>query len=68
LEKNAEIIFPEWDFLLNYLEKNNVCNRSLATLIILHLISVDNQNKFKGIFEEFFELLNDRSLIISRKI
>ena len=67
-EKNPKIIYLEWDFFIELLKSNNAYHKSIAISAISNLTAVDNQNKFEDIFEEFFKLLNNKSVIVARKL
>ncbi|MFX1569128.1 MAG: hypothetical protein ACFFCV_12255 [Promethearchaeota archaeon] len=67
-EKHPMIIYPEWDFFTELLNSNNAYHKSIAISTISNLTLVDNQNKFEDIFELFFQFIDDKSVIVSRKL
>ncbi len=67
-EKNPEIIYPKWDFFVELLKSKNAYHKSIAISTISNLTIIDRQNKFEEIFEQFFKLIDDKSVIVSRKL
>ncbi|MFX1312007.1 MAG: hypothetical protein ACFFHD_05295 [Promethearchaeota archaeon] len=67
-EKYSEIVYPEWDFLLDLLRSKNSYHKSIAISTIANLITADDKKKFNMIFNEFFNLLNDKSVMVARKV
>jgi len=65
---HPEIIYPEWNFFVNFLKSENAYHKSIAISTISNLIALDKQNKFKEVFEVYFNLLDDKSVIVSRKL
>ncbi|MFW9987489.1 MAG: hypothetical protein ACFFC3_02440 [Candidatus Odinarchaeota archaeon] len=67
-EKNPKIIYPEWNFFVNLLKSKNAYHRSIAISTISNLITIDEKNEFEKIFEEYFKLIDDKSVIVTRKL
>ncbi len=67
-EEYPEMIYPHWDFFAELLQSMNAYHKSIAISIISNLTTVDKQNKFEDIFEQFYKLLDDKSVIVSRKL
>ncbi|MFX0002149.1 MAG: hypothetical protein ACFE9C_03675 [Candidatus Hodarchaeota archaeon] len=67
-EQNPEIIYPNWELFVNLLRSENAFHKSIAISIISNLTSVDEQNKFEDIFNLFFNLINDKSVLVTRKL
>jgi len=65
--KNPEIVYPEWDFFVELLS-GNAYQKSIAISTISNLTTIDKENKFEGIFDQYFSLLDDRSVIVARKL
>jgi hypothetical protein len=60
---NPEVLYPEWDYFLELLEGDNTYWKCSAIPLIAHLTRVDDKKKFEGIFDRYFDLMNDRSFI-----
>ena len=56
-ENNAEILYLNWDYLHAMLLSNNTNEQYIATYLLANLTSVDSQNKFETIFDEYFRIL-----------
>ena len=67
-EQNPEMIYPNWELFVNLLRSENAFHKSIAITILSNLTSVDEQNKFEDIFNLFFNLIDDKSVLVSRKL
>ena len=67
-ENNPEIVYPEWDFFVELIGSNNAYHKSIAISIISNLTAIDKEKKFKEIFDLFFNLIDDKSVIVARKL
>lgn len=67
-EKNPEILYPHWDFFADILKNKNAFHRSTAVVTISNLTLIDNDEKFEDLFDEYFRLLDDESVIVTRKL
>ncbi|MFX1503450.1 MAG: hypothetical protein ACFFDH_20980 [Promethearchaeota archaeon] len=67
-EKNPEIIYPNWEFFVELLASNNAYHKSIAISTISNLTTIDKKNKFEEIFDKFFKLIDDKSVIVARKL
>jgi hypothetical protein len=63
-EKKPDLLYPHWNFFINHLKSDNNYHKMSAILIIANLTSVDTDNKFKDIFDEFFENLKSKKTIV----
>jgi hypothetical protein len=62
-DKNPEVLYPQWDYFVELLSADHTYWKLSVIPLLANLTSVDTENKFDTIFEKFFELLNDRSII-----
>ncbi|MFX1310700.1 MAG: hypothetical protein ACFE9M_04595 [Promethearchaeota archaeon] len=67
-EKNPEIIYPEWDLFVELLGSNNAYHKSIAISTIANLTAIDREQKFEEIFNQYFKLIDDKSVIVARKL
>jgi hypothetical protein len=67
-ENNPELLYSEWHRILSILNKKEVSNKYVAIPLLANMISVDKDNKFEKIFDEFYELLNHESPVVSPHI
>jgi hypothetical protein len=67
-EKSPEKLYPEWDILVSILNKEEVSNKYVAIPLIANLTSIDKDKKFERIFNDFYDLLNHESPVVSPHI
>jgi len=53
-KKNPELLYPQIDFFISNLDSGNNFLKWGAIDVLANLVSVDSENKFKGIFEKYF--------------
>ena len=61
--KNPEVLYPKWDYFVELLSSDHTYWKLSVIPILANLARVDTENKFEEIFERYFGLLNDRSVI-----
>jgi len=62
-EKNPEMLYTEMDFFSRLLDSENNIIKWIAIDVIGNLTSIDSENKFDKIFNKYFGLLSDKSMI-----
>lgn len=62
-EQHGEVLYPEWQYFVDFLSSQNTYWKLSASLIIANLTSVDADNRFEKIFDKYYQLLDDRSMI-----
>ena len=62
-QDQSEMLYKEWDFFVKLLDNNNTFLRAIGVKIITNLVRVDTENKFDIIFDKYYNLLNDKSMI-----
>lgn len=67
-ETSPEKLYPEWDNLVKILNKKEVSNKYVAIPLIANLTSIDIENKFDKLFDNYYELLNHESPVVSPHI
>jgi len=63
-EKKPDLLYPHWNFFINHLRSDNNYHKMSAVLIIANLTSVDTENRFENVFDEFFENLKSKKTIV----
>ncbi|PNX49438.1 MAG: hypothetical protein BV457_01780 [Thermoplasmata archaeon M9B1D] len=63
-ENKPDLLYPHWNFFVNHLRSDNNYHKMSAVLIIANLTSVDTDNRFKVVFDEFFENLKSKKTIV----
>jgi len=67
-EEKPEIIYPNWDFFIDLLDSDNTFIKAIALAIVANLTRVDSKNKFDSIFNKYYALLDDKSMITAANI
>lgn len=62
-EEHPEVLYPEWDFFSGLLSSKNTYHKYIAIYIIADLTRIDTDSRFETIFDDYFGLLNDKSVI-----
>lgn len=65
-EKIPEKIYPKFDYFVELTKSDNSYHRAIGVTTIADLTKADKENKFEKIFDEYFELLDDRSVMVAR--
>ena len=63
---HPQLLYPEWDYFFGLLESPNAYHRMSAINIIPCLTSADTGRKFDPVFDRYFQLLDDKSMIVAR--
>ena len=66
--EHPEMIYPEWDFFIDLLNRRNAYSKSIAIKTIADLTRVDAESKFDKVFTEYYNELNDKSVIVARQL
>jgi len=64
-EKNGELLYPEWDYFVKLLGSENSYHRMSAIHLIANLIKVDTEDRFEKVFDKYYSLLDDKSMIVA---
>ena len=59
------VLYPHWDYFVDLLNSENAYHKIASIEIIANLTQVDQENRFKTIFDQFFRLLDARSMIVA---
>ena len=62
-EEHPELLCPKWDFFVGLLESDNTYHKYIAIYIIANLTRLDKENDFEKIFDKYYNLLDDKSII-----
>ena len=61
----AALIYPYWDKLVALMPSKNAYHRMSAVNHLSYLAEVDTENKFEKIFDAYYALLDDPSVIVA---
>ncbi len=64
-KEQAEILYTAWDYLVEFLHSDNSYQKMSAVNLLANLAKVDKDNKFDNMFKLYFDLLDDKSMILS---
>ncbi len=63
-KEHPELLYPDkWDFFVDLLGTDNTYHRQIGMQIIASLTRVDREQKFEELFEDYYGLLDDESVI-----
>ena len=62
-EERPKVLYAKWDFFADLLSSPNTYLKYIAIHIIANLTMVDIRGKFQKIFDQFYSLLDDKSVI-----
>ena len=62
---NGALLYPNWDNLVGLLSSDNSYHKMAAVQLVAGLVKSDVENKFENIFDRYFALLDDRSMIVA---
>jgi hypothetical protein len=62
-ERHPKELYPKWDFFAKLLSSDNTYHKYTAIYIIANLTKTDTKSKFEKIFNKYYNLLDDKSVI-----
>jgi len=63
-EEHAELLYHDkWDFFADLIGSDNTYHKYIAIYILANLTSVDTENRFENIFDDYYGLLEDKRAI-----
>jgi hypothetical protein len=62
-EKHPSVLYPQWDFFADLLSSPNTYHKYIAIYILANLAGHDPKNRFERIFNRYYGLLEDESVI-----
>jgi hypothetical protein len=67
-EDHPLVLYTEWDYFVELLSSSNSYHRSIALQIIANLTKADDEDRFDGIFDQYFGLLDDEKVVTARHL
>ncbi len=61
-------LYSEWEFFHELLKSNNAYHQMMGATILANLTVVDTDEKFNEMIDEYFNLLDGRSLVTARNV
>jgi hypothetical protein len=62
-EENPLVLYPYWDMFVELLRSENTYFKLRGANLIAAIISVDSEDRFQEIFDEYYALLDGKSVI-----
>lgn len=62
-EERPELLYPHWDYFVQLIDSDSAHSKYIASYLIASLTAVDTDCKFEKIFEKYYSMLDDRSVI-----
>jgi hypothetical protein len=62
---HADLVYPYWDKFVSLMPSKNAYHRMSAVSHLAGLVEVDTENKLDKIFEAYYALLDDPSVIVA---
>jgi hypothetical protein len=62
-EEHPEVLYPKWDFFEGLLRSDNTYHKCMGVQTIANLARVDSAKHFERIYDTFYSLLNDKSVV-----
>jgi len=62
-EKHPKALYSKWNFFAKLLSSDNTYLKYIAIHIIANLTRIDTKNKFEKIFNKYYKLFDDKSMI-----
>jgi len=67
-EERPELLYPHWDVFVDLLRSHNTYLKLRGANLIAAVVGVDTDNRFERIFDEYYDLLDGRSVIAAAYI
>lgn len=62
-EEHPEVLYPKWDFFVELLNSDHTYWKLSVIPLIANLARIDTDNKFERILDDYYRLLDDKSMI-----
>jgi hypothetical protein len=62
-EEHPDLLYPQWDHFVSLLDRENTHSKYIGSYLVANLIAVDRDDKFDRIFDRYYSLLDDKSVI-----
>jgi hypothetical protein len=62
-EEQPALLYPHWDHFVELLNRENTHSKYIGCYLLASLTAVDRDSKFEEIFDKYYSLLDDKSVI-----
>jgi hypothetical protein len=66
-QQEPQVLYAEWDKFVEMLRHSNSYHRSIGARLLANLAWVDVEGRLEGIFDDYFDLLDDEKIITARQ-
>lgn len=66
--ERPELLYPQWNYFAKMLDSENTHSKYIAIYLIASLTRADTESKFEKIFDRYYRLLDDKSVIPSAHV
>lgn len=66
--EHGKVLYPYWNYFVDLLSSDNTYHKISALNIIANLVKDDVENSFASVFDRYYELLDDKSMITATYI
>jgi len=67
-DEQPGLLYPHWDYFATLINGENAHSKYIGIYLLAALTVVDKDNKFEQIFDKYYGLLNDKSIIPSAHV
>lgn len=64
-QENPALLYPAWNRLVELLKSDHTYWKMSALMIMANLTEVDSEKRFEKIFDKYYSLLDDRSMVVA---
>jgi hypothetical protein len=68
IEDQPALLYDEWERFVGLLDSTNAYHRYIATYLIAGLTKADAESRFEKVFDKYFALLDDRSVMVAAHV
>ena len=62
-EEQPDLLYPHWDHFADLLDRESTQSKYIGSYLVASLAAVDRDNRFEEIFDKYYSLLDDKSII-----
>jgi hypothetical protein len=62
-QEQPDLLYPHWDHFVELLDREDIHSKYIGSYLVGSLTAVDTDKKFEEIFDKYYTLLDDKSII-----
>ena len=67
-EEKPEMLYDHWDFIADLMASDNAFVKFISIHALANLAAVDTEDKFEGTLDAYYDLLDDKSVMIASHV